>query len=105
MSSYPEFIKLNYNLKNFYIFRRSVMEYRFLGKTGLKVSELCIGTQTFGWGADEATAAAMSDRFVEAGGNFFDTSNTYNEGKSEIMLGNWLKKKGNRPQTVVATKV
>ena len=81
------------------------MEYRFLGKTGLKVSELCIGTQTFGWGADEATAAAMSDRFVEAGGNFFDTSNTYNEGKSEIMLGNWLKKKGNRPQTVVATKV
>ena len=81
------------------------MEYRFLGKTGLKVSELCMGTQTFGWGADEATAAAMSDRFVEAGGNFFDTSNIYNEGKSEIMLGNWLKKKGTRPQMIVATKV
>ena len=81
------------------------MKYRFLGKTGLKVSELCMGTQTFGWGADEAIAAAMSDRFVEAGGNFFDTSNTYNEGKSEIMLGNWLKKKGNRPQMIVATKV
>jgi aryl-alcohol dehydrogenase-like predicted oxidoreductase len=81
------------------------MKYRFLGKTGLKVSELCMGTQTFGWGADEAIAAAMSDRFVEAGGNFFDTSNTYNEGKSEIMLGNWLKKKGNHPQMIVATKV
>jgi aryl-alcohol dehydrogenase-like predicted oxidoreductase len=81
------------------------MKYRFLGKTGLKVSELCMGTQTFGWGADEVMAAAMSDRFVEAGGNFFDTSNIYNEGKSEIMLGNWLKKKGNRSQLIVATKV
>ncbi|MFZ3386249.1 MAG: aldo/keto reductase [Candidatus Hydromicrobium sp.] len=81
------------------------MKYRFLGRTGLKVSELCIGTQTFGWGTDEATAHTMCDRFVEAGGNFFDTSNVYNEGKAEVILGHWLKRKGNRSQMIVATKV
>jgi len=82
-----------------------MMEYRFMGRTGLRVSELCLGTQTFGWGADEATAHAMSDRFVEAGGNFFDTSNIYNEGQAETILGNWLKSRGNRSQLVIATKV
>lgn len=81
------------------------MEYRFLGRTGLKVSELCMGTQTFGWGADEETAHAMADHFVEAGGNFFDTSNIYNEGESERMLGNWLKSRGHRSELVIATKV
>jgi len=81
------------------------MQYRFLGRTGLKVSELCMGTQTFGWVTDEAAAQVISDRFVEAGGNFFDTSNTYNKGKAEVMLGNWLKKQGNRSQMIVATKV
>jgi len=81
------------------------MEYRFLGKIGLKVSELCLGCQTFGWGADEQAAFILADRFVEAGGNFFDTSNIYNEGKSEIILGNWLKRSGNRHQYVIASKV
>jgi len=81
------------------------MQYRFLGRTGLKVSELCMGTQTFSWGANEGTAHAMCDRFVEAGGNFFDTSNIYNKGKAEVMLGRWLKSKGNRSQMIVATKV
>jgi aryl-alcohol dehydrogenase-like predicted oxidoreductase len=81
------------------------MEYRFMGRTGLKVSELCLGTQTFGWGADEPTAHALADRFVEAGGNFFDTSNIYNEGQSETMLGTWLKSRGNRSQLVIASKV
>ena len=81
------------------------MEYRFMGRTGLKVSELCFGTQTFGWGADEKAAHAMSNRFVEAGGNFFDTSNIYNEGQAEIMLGRWLKSRGYRSDLVVATKV
>jgi len=81
------------------------MDYRFMGKTGLKVSELCLGTQTFGWGADEPTAFALADRFVEAGGNFFDTSNIYNEGQSETMLGNWLKSRGQRSQLVIASKV
>jgi aryl-alcohol dehydrogenase-like predicted oxidoreductase len=81
------------------------MQYRFLGRTGLKVSEICLGTQTFGWGADQATAHALADRFVEAGGNFFDTSNIYNQGQSETMLGHWLKNRGNRSRLVVATKV
>jgi aryl-alcohol dehydrogenase-like predicted oxidoreductase len=81
------------------------MEYRFLGHTGLKVSELCMGTQTFGWGADEAEAHTMADCFIEAGGNFLDTSNIYNEGQSETILGRWLKKTGKRSQLVIATKV
>ena len=81
------------------------MDYGFMGRTGLKVSEICLGCQTFGWGADEPTAHALADRFVEAGGNFFDTSNIYNEGKSETMLGSWLKSRGNRAQLVIASKV
>ncbi|MBZ0302474.1 MAG: aldo/keto reductase, partial [Anaerolineae bacterium] len=81
------------------------MDYRFLGRSGLKVSELCMGTQTFGWGADETTAHTMADQFVEAGGNFFDTSNTYNEGQSETILGGWLKQRGSRSQRVIATKI
>jgi len=81
------------------------VKYRLLGRTGLKVSEICLGCQTFGWGADQEGAIALADYFVEAGGNFFDTSNLYNEGKSEIMLGNWLKMKGNRSKMVVASKV
>ncbi|HIC96312.1 TPA: aldo/keto reductase [Candidatus Bipolaricaulota bacterium] len=81
------------------------MEYRFLGRTGLKVSELCFGTQTFGWGADEKTAHAMADRFVEAGGNFFDTADIYNEGQAETILGKWLKSRGHRSDFVIATKV
>ena len=60
------------------------MDYRFMGRTGLKVSELCLGTQTFGWVTDEVNAQALADHFVEAGGNFFDTSNTYNRGQSEL---------------------
>lgn len=53
------------------------MEYRYLGKTGLRVSELCLGTQTFGWCTDEAEAFTILDRFVEAGGNFFDSADSY----------------------------
>ncbi|NLX11711.1 MAG: aldo/keto reductase [Chloroflexi bacterium] len=81
------------------------MDYRFMGRTGLKVSELCFGTQTFGWGADQAAAGQMANQFVEAGGNFFDTSNIYNEGQSETILGRWLKDRSDRAQLVIATKV
>ncbi len=63
------------------------MEYRYLGKTGLKVSELCLGTQTFGWVTDEAEAFRILDRFVDAGGNFFDAADSYNKGESEAILG------------------
>lgn len=81
------------------------MEYRFLGNTGLKVSELAFGTQTFGWGADEKTAHALADLFVEAGGNLFDTADSYNSGVAESMLGSWLKARKNRHSVIVATKV
>ncbi len=81
------------------------MEYRFMGHTGLKVSELCLGTQTFGWGADLPAAQALADCFVAAGGNFFDTSNIYNQGQSETMLGHWLKSRGARASLVIASKV
>jgi aryl-alcohol dehydrogenase-like predicted oxidoreductase len=80
------------------------MQYRYMGRTGLKVSELCLGTQTFGWGADEPTAHRMASRFMDAGGNFFDTSNIYNEGQSETILGSWLKDQ-DRAQVVIASKV
>ena len=81
------------------------MEYRFLGNTGLKVSELAFGTQTFGWGTDEKTAHAMADLFVEAGGNLFDTADSYNNGLAESTLGSWQKARENRDSVIIATKV
>jgi aryl-alcohol dehydrogenase-like predicted oxidoreductase len=78
------------------------MEYRRLGQSGLKVSELCLGTMTFGHGTGEATARQMVDLAFEKGINFFDTANTYGAGLSEIMLGEALK--GRRRDAVVATK-
>ncbi len=81
------------------------MRQRFLGNSGLAVSELALGTQTFGWGADEKTALAIADRFVESGGILFDTSSTYNEGASESILGSWMKARGCRASVVVATKI
>ncbi len=80
------------------------MDYRYLGDTGLKVSELCLGAMTFGREADEATSFAMLDAFVEAGGNFIDTANVYTAGTSEEITGRWLKNK-TRDDLVVATKV
>jgi aryl-alcohol dehydrogenase-like predicted oxidoreductase len=87
------------------------MEYRTLGRTGLKVSELCLGTMTFGWGADEPTSHAIMDRAFEAGINFLDTADVYSfwaenndGGVSEAWVGNWLKGKDRR-QVVLATKV
>jgi aryl-alcohol dehydrogenase-like predicted oxidoreductase len=80
------------------------MEYRYLGKTGLKVSELCLGAMTFGREADEATSFQMMDRFAEAGGNFIDTADVYSQGGSEEVVGRWLQGK-KRDDFVVATKV
>ena len=62
------------------------MEFRFLGKTGLSVSELCLGAMTFGREASEAESHAMLDRFVAAGGNFIDTADVYSRGASEEIL-------------------
>ena len=78
------------------------MEYRRLGKSGLKVSEICLGTMTFGHGADEAETNRMVDLALDAGVNFFDTANSYADGESEVLLGKALK--GKRRDAVVATK-
>jgi len=78
------------------------MDYRRLGRSGLKVSEICIGTMTFGNGADEAEAARMVGTAFDAGVNFFDTANAYVGGVSETILGKALK--GRRQDAVVASK-
>lgn len=80
------------------------MKQRFLGRTGLRVSELCLGTMMFGSAADEATSHRMLDAFAEAGGTFIDTADMYGRGVSEEILGRWLKGR-RRDELVVATKV
>ncbi len=79
------------------------MDYRKLGPTGMKVSELCLGTMMFGGLADEAESRRMIDRALEAGVNFVDTANVYSETRSEEILGRALK--GRRDEVVLATKV
>ena len=79
------------------------MDYRRMGRSGLKVSEVCLGTMTFGHGADESEAGRIVGACLDAGVNFFDTANTYNAGISETMLGNILR--GKRQQAVIASKV
>ncbi len=88
------------------------MEYRNLGRTGLKVSELCMGTMQFGWTTDERHAYEVLDAYVESGGNFLDTADVYTRwvegnpgGVSEEIIGRWMKDRGNRQHLVVATKV
>ena len=82
------------------------MRYQLLGRSGLRVSELCLGTMTFGedwgWGASKETAKAVFDTFIEAGGNFLDTANLYTNGSSERLLGEFIHADRNR--YVVATK-
>lgn len=80
------------------------MELRNMGKTGLKVSELCLGAMTFGREATEVESHAMLDRFVAAGGNFIDTADVYSRGASEEILGRWLAGQ-NRDDLVIATKL
>jgi aryl-alcohol dehydrogenase-like predicted oxidoreductase len=82
------------------------MRYKLLGKSGLRVSELCLGTMTFGedwgWGADHNTSKQIFDTFLEAGGNFIDTANLYTAGTSEKYVGEFVK--ADRDALVVATK-
>jgi len=83
------------------------MKYKLLGRSGLKVSELCLGTMGFGteagWGADKDTSFAILDAFAEAGGNFIDTANIYKLGTSEKIIGEYLHNH-DRDHFVVATK-
>lgn len=84
------------------------MNYYTLGRTGLRVSRLALGTMTFGddwgWGADDKVSAQIFDRYVEAGGNFFDTADLYTNGKSEELLGRFIADRGLRDRAVITTK-
>ena len=87
------------------------MEFRYIGKTGLRVSPLCMGTMTFGSQCDKAEAFAIMDKAYEAGINFFDTAEIYpvppnakTVGITESMVGEWLKTKP-RDSIIIATKV
>ena len=80
------------------------MEYRYMGRTGLKVSQLCLGAMTFGRESTEDESYQMLDHFKAVGGNFIDTADVYSKGLSETILGRWLKKQ-NREDLVIATKV
>src|SRR5262245_40932509 len=81
-------------------------DYRLLGRSGLRVSPLCLRTMTFrterGWGAAQDVCSAMLNHYMELGGNFVDTANKYTEGASEKMLGQLLKER--RQRVVLATK-
>lgn len=88
------------------------MAYRRLGRTGLKISALCLGSMQFGWTADEETSFAVMDAFAEAGGNFIDTADIYSRwaegnegGVSEEIIGRWMQASGNRSQMIIATKL
>jgi aryl-alcohol dehydrogenase-like predicted oxidoreductase len=80
--------------------------YELLGRSGLRVSPLCLGTMTFGddwgWGADRATSRRLFDRYAEAGGNFLDTANFYTGGTSEELVGECVR--SDRDRFVIATK-
>ncbi len=83
-------------------------DYITLGRSGLKVSPLCLGTMTFGtdwgWGNDEAAAQAVFDHYFDAGGNFFDTADMYTNGHSEELLGKFIRERKVRDKAVLATK-
>jgi aryl-alcohol dehydrogenase-like predicted oxidoreductase len=88
------------------------MQFRDLGKSGLKIAPLMLGGNVFGWTADQATSFALLDAFVDGGFNAIDTADSYSRwvsghkgGESETVIGNWLKKSGKRDKIVLATKV
>ena len=88
------------------------MDYRRLGRTGLQVSCLGLGTMQWGWTVDEPMAFSVMDAFVERGGNFLDAADFYSRwlpghrgGESEEIIGRWMQQRGNRQQMIIATKV
>ena len=92
--------------KNKYYASLTAMKYKLLGKSGLRVSEICLGTMTFGedwgWGSSKAESQQIYQAFREAGGNFIDTANIYTNGTSEKYLGEFIAKE--REAVVLATK-
>jgi aryl-alcohol dehydrogenase-like predicted oxidoreductase len=88
------------------------MDKRPLGSTGMHVSSICFGGNVLGWTCDEPTSFAVLDAYAEAGGDFIDTADVYSRwapghtgGESEIVLGRWMRARGNRKRMIVATKL
>jgi len=88
------------------------LNIRQLGRTDLRVTDICLGTMQFGWTADEKTSFEVMDAYVEAGGNFIDTADIYSNwapgnpgGVSEEIVGRWMRARGNRDKLVIATKL
>lgn len=79
-------------------------DYRTLGRTGLRVSPLCLGAMTFGWGADEAQSRQLFDHYRDQGGNFIDTADIYSGGRSEELVGQFVSEVKARDAFVIATK-
>jgi aryl-alcohol dehydrogenase-like predicted oxidoreductase len=83
----------------------AAIRFRRVGESDLRVFPLAMGGNVFGWTADDATTNAILDTYASQGGNFVDTADAYAGGRSEIMIGNWMRAKHNRDAMVVATKV
>lgn len=89
---------------------QSLKEYRLLGNTGLRVSPIAFGAGTFGekwgeaWSTGKEQGREIFNRYIEAGGNFFDTSDVYQFGESEVWLGEYIRDAGIRDRLVISTK-
>src|SRR4030095_82531 len=87
---------------------KNLNDYVTLGRSGLRVSPLCLGTMTFGnewgWGSEEEAARSVFDRYLDAGGNFIDTADLYTEGHVEKLLGKFINQSSLRNRVVLATK-
>lgn len=81
------------------------MEYRFLGKTGVEVSALCLGTFSFGFLTPPEDAEEMLKQAIDAGINIIDTADSYSNGESEAIIGNFLSQSGLRDKVLIITKV
>lgn len=81
------------------------MEYRYLGRTGVRISAITLGAQTFGWSVAPEPAFALLDQYLEAGGNYIDAADSYNQGESERIVGRWVKDRGVRDRLLLGTKV
>ncbi|MCU1439786.1 MAG: aldo/keto reductase [Rhodoglobus sp.] len=83
----------------------NAVRHRRIGSSDLRVFPLAMSGNVFGWTADDATTNGILDEYVAQGGNFIDTADSYAAGRSEIMIGNWMRARRNRDGIVVATKV
>ncbi|NYF10470.1 aryl-alcohol dehydrogenase-like predicted oxidoreductase [Leifsonia sp. AK011] len=84
---------------------RGPLRFRAVGSSDLSVFPLALSGNVFGWTADDAETNSILDAYAEQGGNFVDTADSYAGGRSETMIGNWMRKRRNRSSMVVATKV